>query len=169
MRLLFSFLVFLLLFSLEIFAKEKEIKIGTQIGEKAPNFVLTNIKGQKVSLYKYLNKKIIVLNFFTTWCGYCRKEIPKLNEIYKEYKNKGIEIIGIDSGEDKESVKFYAKEMQITYPVLVDEDDEVASLFRVFGVPRTLVIDKKGIIKYNQAGSFFGHKNILDDLLKRKK
>lgn len=166
MRLLFSFLVFLLLFSLEIFAKEKEIKIGTQIGEKAPNFILENIKGQKVSLYKYLDKKIIVLNFFTTWCGNCRREIPGLNKIYKEYKKKGIEVIGIDSGEDKESVKFFAKKMKITYSVLVDENDKVASLFRVFGIPHTLVIDKKGIVKYNQVGSFFGNKNILDDLLK---
>lgn len=135
-----------------------------RIGEKAKDFTLENLKGEKVSLKNFQGKKIVFLNFFTTWCPSCRQEIPILNKLYPEYKDKNVEFIGIDVRESKKKVISFAEKYKISYPILLDPKGEAGSLYRVPFFPFNLIIDQNGVIRF--VGSFLKEEDLKKELNK---
>ena len=113
-----------------------------EIGEKAPDFSLADINGKPVSLSVF-NGKVVILDFFASWCPPCRLEIPDFIELEKSYGDKGFAMIGValvKAGEAKE----FAGKMGINYPVLVD-DGKVAEIYGpIRSIPTTFIIDKSG-------------------------
>jgi cytochrome c biogenesis protein CcmG, thiol:disulfide interchange protein DsbE len=107
-------------------------------------FALKDLNSKKVSLADFRGK-VILLNFFTTWCPPCRIEIPELEKIYQKNKLKGLVVLGISLDTDVPLIKLknFVKDMKITYPILVG-NPEVADDFQVSAVPITLVINKEG-------------------------
>lgn len=110
----------------------------------AKEFTLKDLSSKKVSLSDFRGK-VIVLNFFATWCPPCRIEIPELVKLHQQHKNKGLVVLGISL--DKDVVPFmlknFVKDMKITYPVLMGTE-EVADNYLITGVPVTVVINKEG-------------------------
>jgi len=133
-----------------------------RLGEKAKDFTLENLKGEKVSLKDFQGKKNVFLNFFTTWCPYCREEVPILNKLYPEYKDKNVEFIGIDVRESKKKVSTFAEKYKIAYPILLDPKGEVGNLYRVPYSPFNLIIDQNGVIKF--VGGFLSEKDLKKEL-----
>ncbi len=84
--------------------------------------------------------------FSTTWCPYCRTEIPQLKELYAKYKEKGLEILNIDIQESKERVSAYANKHKLPYKILLDTDGMVATMYGVRGVPTKVLINKDGTV-----------------------
>ncbi len=115
------------------------------IGDKAPNFTLTNLSGEKIPLNDILKGKEVILNFWATWCPECRKEIPLLNEFSKKFNNKA-EIVGINLKESQDLVASFSKG-KIEYRILLDTNGDVARLYGVFGIPTNVLINKEGLIK----------------------
>lgn len=115
------------------------------IEEKAPDFVLEDINGKKVKLSDYKGK-LILLVFSTTWCPYCRAEIPHFKKLYSQYKGKEFEIFNIDIQESKRKVASFAEKYELPYKVLLDSDGKVAYTYGVRGVPTKILISKDGII-----------------------
>lgn len=117
---------------------------GVQKVRPAKEFSLKDLSSKKVNLSDFRGK-VILLNFFTTWCPPCRIEIPELVKIYQQNKNKGLVVLGVSL--DKDVVPFmlknFAKEMKISYPVLIGTE-EVADSYQISGVPATFVISKDG-------------------------
>lgn len=113
-------------------------------GSLAPAFALENLDGQQTSLQDLRGKKTLLV-FFSTRCSWCIKEVPHLNELYKENKNN-IEIVAINLGEAKSTVSNFVKEYGINYPVLLDKDFSVAKDYQVAGTPYNFLIDKQGKI-----------------------
>ncbi|MBN1665057.1 MAG: redoxin domain-containing protein [Deltaproteobacteria bacterium] len=109
----------------------------------APDFVLNDLKGRKFKLSDYKGKPVLII-FSTTWCAYCRSEIPHFKSIYSTYGPKGLVVINIDIEESKEKVARFAARYQLPYRVLLDEDGSVSDAYRVMGVPSMTLIDKKG-------------------------
>ena len=146
-------------------SKEEEWDIKEQsIEEKAPDFVLEDLEGKEVKLSDYKGK-VVFLVFSTTWCRYCRAEIPHLKKMYSQYKEKGLEVINIDIQESKEKVSSFAAKHELPYKVLLDEDGEVARSYDVKGVPTQILIDGNGEILSRDSRSV---ETLLESLLDGK-
>jgi len=106
------------------------------------NFTLSDLTGRTWTL-KDLHGKVVLVNFWATWCPPCRKEMPDLETLYERFAARGFVVLAI-SDEDASKVKPYIKGRDITYPVLLDPERKVAELFQVDGVPKSFVYDRQG-------------------------
>jgi peroxiredoxin len=127
-----------------------------KVGEKAPLFTLKDINGNKVALADYIGKNVVMLDFWATWCNVCKREMPVLERVYKEYKPKGVEFLGITLDENIPQIKKILESKGVTYLNLIDEGARVATeVYQLAGpIPLKVVIDKKGIVRYSHVGDY---------------
>lgn len=116
-----------------------------QIGKEAPNFVVTDLQGNEIEL-KDLRGKGVFLNFWGTWCEPCAKEMPYMNELYPEYKEKGVEIIALNADETELAVKNFVQQYDLQFPVAIDKGQEILRAYNVTPLPTSFLIDKDGKI-----------------------
>jgi len=115
-------------------------------GLKAPDFTLRDISGKTVSL-KDFKGKLILLNFWATWCTPCRWEMPEMQALYQVYKDQGFVIVAVSLDKEAEAVARFVKEAKLTYPILLDSDFQAARAYRVPGPPTTFLIGPDGEVK----------------------
>ncbi len=136
---------FTLSFSSEKSREELFLKIGIQPikrDTKAPDFRLENLKGEKLEL-KYFKGKVIFLNFWATWCGPCKEEMPSMEILYQQFKEKDFVFISISVDyEGRKSVKNFIEKQRYTFPVLLDPKCDVLDLYEVKRIPTTIIIDR---------------------------
>ena len=122
---------------------------------KAPDFTVYDEEMNEVKLSDYEGTPV-VLNFWATWCGYCKEEMPYFQEASEKYDEEQVNILMINMtdgrSETKESAIDYMKNNNYTMKLLLDIDQKVASGYRVSGIPRTIFIDKEGYVKYDKVG-----------------
>jgi len=111
----------------------------------APDFRLKDLKGQDVSLGS-LRDRPVLLVFGTTWCPYCREEIPRIKEIYRQGREKKLEVLNIYINEAEAKVATFASKYELPYPILLDKDGQVAERYQVRGVPTLVLLDRQGKI-----------------------
>lgn len=121
-----------------------EIGTGAQVGLYAPDFTLSLVDGSTVSLSDYRGK-VVLLNFWATWCNPCVEEMDDFQEYYAEHGSEAV-ILAVDFSEPAEDVARFVEENGLTYPVALDLDGAVNKLYRVQGYPTTFVVNAKGII-----------------------
>lgn len=143
---------------------------GPNVGSPAPLFTLKDINGKEVSLNDFKGK-VILVNFWATWCKPCQEEMDDLESAYKKNNDNGLVILGVDVREEKKDVLEFLKRYKVSYPILMDFDGKVVKDYQVMGVPTTYFIDRDGIIR----DRVFGGMNELvieaklDDLFRVKK
>ena len=115
-------------------------------GTQAENFQLADLKGQTHQLNQYQGK-VVLLNFWATWCKPCVTEMPAMQASYDRLKDQGFVVLAVNELEDLEMVRAHIQEHQHTFPVLLDVDNEVANLYGVFGLPVSVFIDPSGVIR----------------------
>ena len=125
------------------------------VGSPAPDFTTQSVSGERISLSDYAGKKVVVLNFWGIRCLPCLQEMPKLETIYSRYKDRGMEMLGVNvDGVGADIIKKNLRkriggiELNVTYPLLTDEEFEIIDAYYLTVAPLTAVIDKKGIIRY---------------------
>ena len=108
-----------------------------------PDFTLPNPAGKQLSL-KDFRGKIVFLNFWASWCDPCREEMPAMERIYKEFKDKGFVILAVNVKDNQKDALTFIKELRLTYPVVLDPDGQVGLLYGAWGLPATYLIGPKG-------------------------
>ncbi len=109
------------------------------------NFTLANLNGVTEELEDYRGS-VVFLNFWATWCGPCRMEMPSMQVLYDTYQEEGLEILAVNQGESKRVVENFIEDNGYTYPVLMDTNQMVGSMYGVRGIPTTYIIDRDGNI-----------------------
>ena len=126
---------------------------GPTIGKLAPDFELANLDGQSISLSAFRGKPVL-LNFWASWCGPCRLEMPFIQQIYEEWSDKGLVVLTVNLQEDPDRVKEFVESLDLSFPVLLATNQEVPLAYNIRGIPATFFIDKNGIIQDIKIGAF---------------
>jgi len=144
-------ILFLLILFTQLSACSQDRGFVVKIGQQAPDFKVIYANGQPSVNLSDLKGELVLLQFTASWCGVCRQEMPHIEkDIWQVYKNKGLHVIGIDRREPLITVKEFAKTMKITYPLALDLNDKVYTLYAHpnSGVTRNVLIDRSGKIVF---------------------
>jgi len=129
-----------------------------EIAGPAPNFTLESRGGGTVSLEDF-EGDVVMINFWATWCGPCRKEMPHLEALHQRYKDLGFTLLGINVEDDSKGVERFLKDTPVSFDVLLDPANEVSGLYRVVAMPTTVIIDRAGQMRYIHHGYQSGYEH----------
>ncbi len=118
---------------------------------KAPDFTLKSYAGSNQKLSEFRGD-VVLLNFWASWCGPCRQEMPLLNVLHKKYKKLGFTVIGVNVEEHSEKARQIVKDVAIKFPILFDSENKVSELYKVSAMPSTVIIDRNGNMRYLHKG-----------------
>ncbi|WP_174733411.1 redoxin domain-containing protein [Mesobacillus harenae] len=124
--------------------------ISAAVGEEAPDFTLKDLKGKEVTLSEFKGKKVMI-NFWATWCPPCKAEMPAMQELYSKTGGE-LEIIAVNL-DSKNNVAGFADENELTFPILLDEQDSVNQVYSVISIPTSYFLNEQGIIIAKHIGS----------------
>ncbi len=118
---------------------------------EAPDFTLKDLTGRTVRLADFRGK-VVFLNFFATWCVPCRAEMPAMERLHRNFKDKGLVILAVDIQESARTVRPFVRDLKLSFPALLDEDGSVAYMYAVRPVPATYLISRDGRIVWRAFG-----------------
>jgi len=127
-------------------------------GAPAPQFTLSARSGRDVSLTQY-HGQVVMINFWASWCGPCRQEMPLLESIYKKYNKLGFTLLGVNVEPDSQAADDWLKATPVTFPILYDKESKVSKLYDVAGMPSTVIIDRRGKLRMLHRGYKPGDEN----------
>ena len=116
------------------------------VGKPAKDFEVRNLKGEKLSLADYRGQ-VVLLDFWATWCGPCRAEMPHVKKTYAKYRDQDFEIIGISLDRGKPPLEAYIAQEEIAWPQYLDADGRIANMYNVRAIPTTFLIDGEGVVR----------------------
>jgi peroxiredoxin len=119
---------------------------AVQQGKPAPDFALRDLEGRTVHLSDFRGQPVIV-NFWASWCTPCRDEVPHLVTTYQQHKADGLVVVGVDLQEDDATVRSFAREFGMDYPVLLDPHGQTIRPYRITGPPTSVLIDRGGTVR----------------------
>ncbi len=131
------------------------------VGTAAEDFALVGLDGKEQRLSQYRGK-IVLVNFWATWCKPCTTEMPAMQTIYDKLRDKDFVVLAINELEDEAKVREHIKQYGHTFPVLMDRDNKIANQFGVFGLPVSVFIDEKGVVQEYIKGGLLTEQVILD-------
>jgi len=120
-------------------------------GAAAPNFVLNSSSGKPVSLSD-LKGQVVLINFWASWCGPCRQEMPILDQLYRSYQAAGFTLLGVNVEPNAADADKFLKDTPVSFPILFDPKSTVSNLYQVSGMPSTIIVDRDGRIRYVHHG-----------------
>jgi thiol-disulfide isomerase/thioredoxin len=134
----------------------------------APDFELKTTSGEDFKLSENVGKKIIVLNFFATWCGPCREEMPELNRYFNDHKSESFLLVGIDSEEKQDRVDGFLKDLKIDFPAGID-DGPIQKQYGVTAFPTTVLIGVDGKVQFYESGALANADVAFSNLLAKNR
>lgn len=125
---------------------------SVSVGQAAPDFTLPMIDGEEATLSDYRGE-VVLINFWATWCPPCRAEMPELEAVYRQHRDEGFEILGIDQAESADLVSSYVNERDFSWTFMLDEDFAVSRDYQATSIPRSLLIDRDGTVVHIWTGA----------------
>ncbi|MEM7562102.1 MAG: TlpA disulfide reductase family protein [Pseudomonadota bacterium] len=117
----------------------------------APNFTLKSLEGKNLKLSE-MRGDVILINFWASWCGPCRKEMPLLNALHNKYEPLGFKVVGINVEENSADARGFMRDFPVDFPILLDSTNKVSKLYDVVAMPTTVVVDRDGNMRYLHKG-----------------
>jgi thiol-disulfide isomerase/thioredoxin len=121
------------------------------VGQPAPDFALRSMKGPSVRLSEHLGE-VVIINFWASWCGPCRQEMPLLDALYGKYQRAGLVLLSVNIDETLDPAIEMAQTLKVSYPVLFDTRKEVSRAYDVGSMPVTVLVDRAGVVRYVSEG-----------------
>lgn len=160
-----ALIIFLILLALGLL-RSQEGPVG--IGDRSPNFTLTTFDGKQISLSS-LKGKVVLINFWASWCKPCEQEAAELEAAWQAYQGSDkVMFLGVDYVDTEPEARAYLQKYKISYPNGPDLGTRISQAFRIRGVPETYIVDQNGIIQFVQIGPFRSSsqiQSVIDSLL----
>jgi peroxiredoxin len=121
------------------------------VGKPAPDFSLPRLGGGTVALSQFRGS-VVVVDFWASWCGPCREELPALEKLRKEYEPRGVRFVGVNIDDDREAAAHAAEQLGLTMPIALDTDKQAAQSFQPPTMPTSFVIDRGGVVRFVHEG-----------------
>jgi thiol-disulfide isomerase/thioredoxin len=134
-------------------------------GAPGPGFALASMTGPRVDL-NALKGQVVLINFWASWCGPCRQEMPVLEQVYRRYKGLGVTLLGVNVEPDSSNAAGWLKATPVSFPILFDTDSKVSKLYDVEGMPNTVILDRKGNVRFVHRGYKPGEENEYMDQIR---
>lgn len=138
----------------------------TASGEAAADFTLKSRGGDNRRLSEEIGN-IVIINFWASWCGPCREELPAFEEMYQEYADLGFTILGVNVDDDSSKADILLSDIDVSFPVLYDPEGEVSALYDVSAMPTTVLIDRNGNTRLVHKGYKSGDEKSYEKAIKR--
>ena len=133
--------------------REKSPVAALKIGETMPDFEIPDASGKMVKLAETIHgKKLVMINFWASWCGPCRVEMPSFEKLYTSQKNSGFVILAIAEDKEREKLDEYLREKPVSFPVLIDQNNSLSEKFKIQALPTTVLVGGDGKIKQVHEG-----------------
>ena len=120
-------------------------------GGAAPDFTLKSLAGDNVKLSE-LRGQVVLINFWASWCGPCRQEMPRLDDLYQQYGELGFTLLGVNVEQDSAEAQRMLHDTPVTFPILFDSKNEVSKLYDVVAMPSTVIVDRDGNVRFVHKG-----------------
>jgi peroxiredoxin len=127
----------------------------------APDFALRSVGGPNLRL-KEQRGQVVMVNFWATWCGPCRIEMPHLNRLYQKYQSSGFQLLGVNIDDDPGQAASLATKLGLRFPVLLDTDKKVSKLYDLSTMPSTVLVDRNGRVRYVHRGYRDGYEDMYE-------
>ena len=134
-------------------------------GQQAPDFALKSSTGENLRLSEFRGD-VVMINFWATWCGPCRQEMPLLDELYSRYQRVGFNLLGVNIDDDSNRAMNMIEELGVNFPVLFDARKEVSKLYEVEAMPVTVIVDREGTVRYVHHGYKPGYEDMYLDQIR---
>ena len=125
--------------------------LAAEVGKTAPDFTLKSLDGKNLKLSE-MTGNVVLINFWASWCGPCREEMPLLNALHNKYEPLGFTVLGVNVEENVNGAKGFLKNFPVDFPVLLDNTNKVSKQYKVIAMPTTVVVDRDGNMRFLHQG-----------------
>ncbi|MEH6785609.1 MAG: TlpA disulfide reductase family protein [Alcanivorax jadensis] len=139
--------------------------LAAEEGAPAPDFTLKTLDGSNLKLSEQRGT-VILLNFWASWCGPCRTEMPLLDDLYQEYRDYGFTVLGVNLDENRDQADRLLDKIPVTFPVLFDPQNSTSETYGVDAMPTTVLIDRNGVVRHHHRGYKDGYMDKYEDQVK---
>ncbi len=146
---------FVLTFAALLLLTPQYILASSQLGEQLSPFSQKDLNGNLINMSTIIEKKPVMLIFWASWCPTCKQEAPQINKLVQQFRERGMEFIGINIGfnDSEKRAQAFIKKYELDYPVIFDTKGEIAADYKVQGVPTIIVADSKGTVLFRNFGA----------------
>lgn len=127
------------------------VAVAAAVSGPAPNFTLKSLNGKNLKLSE-MRGNVVLINFWASWCGPCREEMPLLNALHGKYQPLGFTVLGVNVEEQEKNARGFLQNFPVDFPVLLDNQNQVSKLYDVIAMPTTVVVDRDGNMRYLHKG-----------------
>jgi thiol-disulfide isomerase/thioredoxin len=135
------------------------VSMAGSVKGPAPNFTLKSLQGKNLKLSEMAGN-VVLINFWASWCGPCREEMPLLNDLHKKYEPLGFTVLGVNVEEQLDGARGFLKHVPVDFPILLDNRNQVSKRYQVVAMPTTVVVDRDGNMRYLHKGYKSGVEDI---------
>jgi peroxiredoxin len=137
-----------------------------ELDRAAPDFTLKSLGGKNLKLSEMAGN-VVLINFWASWCGPCREEMPLLNDLHKKYEPLGFAVFGVNVEEDVKGATGFLQNFPVDFPVLLDSANQVSKQYKVIAMPTTVLVDRDGKVRYLHQGYKSGDEIKYQQMVKK--